>query len=115
VQDSTAGAAGDINRISGIIREVSEIVSTIAAAIEEQAAATKDIARNVEEASVGVNHANQRVAESSQVSTGIAADISKVDHEAREIAAGNEHVRTSAENVAKVSDELKHTISRFQV
>ena len=54
VQSSTSGGIAEIEKVSKVIHDVSEIVSTIAAAIEEQATVTKDIARNIAEASNGV-------------------------------------------------------------
>ena len=65
-----------------MIYEVSDIVGLIAAAIEEQAVSTKDIAWNVAEASIGVTEANERIAQSSEVSKEIAKDISTLDHTA---------------------------------
>jgi hypothetical protein len=53
VQSSTAGGIAEIEKISQVIHEVSDIVASIAAAIEEQATVTKDIARNIGEASTG--------------------------------------------------------------
>ena len=67
VQSSTAGGIAEIEKVSQVIHEVSDIVASIAAAIEEQATVTKDIARNIGEATAGVRDANSRVAESSQV------------------------------------------------
>jgi methyl-accepting chemotaxis protein len=94
---------------------VSDIVCSIAAAIEEQASATKDIARNIAEASIGVNDANERVSQSSQVSKEIAKDISTVDRAASGMADGSGHVRTSADEVARISDRLRETVANFRV
>src|ERR1035438_8996897 len=66
VQSSAAGGISEIEKVSQVIHEVSDIVTSIAAAIEEQSTATKDIARNIAEASAGVQNANKRVSETSQ-------------------------------------------------
>ena len=50
IQGSTASAVTDINQISTVIRDVSDIVGTIATAIEEQAMVTRDIAGNLAKA-----------------------------------------------------------------
>jgi len=115
VQKSTTSGITEIEKVSHVIHEVSDIVSSIAAAIEQQAAATKDIARNIAEASIGVNDANERVAQSSQVSKEIARDISSVDHAASEMAQGSGHVRSSAEEVARISGQLRQTVDAFRV
>jgi methyl-accepting chemotaxis protein len=113
VQTATSGGIAEIGKISDVIQEVSAIVAAIAAAIEEQSTATKDIARNIAEASAGVNDANSRVSQTSQVSREIARDISGVDHAASEMAGGSDHVRTSAVELSSVAEKLKLTVSRF--
>jgi len=113
VQSATASGIGEIGKVSQIIGEVTGIVASIAAAIEQQSTATKDIARNIAEASLGVNDANTRVAESSQVSREIARDIVGVDQSARDMATGSELVRTSAGELSAVAEGLQATIHRF--
>jgi len=115
VQSATEGGIAEIGRVSQIILDVSAIVASIAAAIEEQAATAKDIARNIAEASVGVMDANTRVAETSHVSREIAKDIVSVDQSAREMAAGSDHVRSSADDLSRVADSLKAAVARFHV
>jgi methyl-accepting chemotaxis protein len=107
----TAKATDDIR--AWIVMEVSAIVTSIALAIEEQSTATKDIARNIAVASIGVNDANARVAESSHVSREIAKDIVSVDQPAREMASGSDCVRTSAGELSSVAEGLRVTVSRF--
>ena len=115
VQSATAGGITEIEKVSRVITEVSEIVASIAAAIEEQAAATKSIAGNIGEASVGVNDANKRVSESSHVSREIAKDIVDVDRAAGEMTTGSDHVRSSAAELSKVAEILTLTVARFTV
>jgi methyl-accepting chemotaxis protein len=115
VQSSTAAGVSEIEKISGVIHEVSDIVSSIAAAIEEQAAATKDIARNIGEASNGVEDANTRVAQSSSASQEIAREIVGVDQAAGEMAEGSENVRASATDLSKVAEQLSSAVGRFKV
>ncbi|HEY3838265.1 MAG TPA: methyl-accepting chemotaxis protein [Bryobacteraceae bacterium] len=114
VQTSTTGGISEIEKVSRVIHDVSEIVSSIAAAIEEQATVTKDIARNIGEASVGVKDANQRVAEASQAIRDVAREIVVVDHAADDIAKGSEHVKSSAGELSRVASQLQATLSRFQ-
>jgi len=115
VQSSTAGGIAEIEKISGVIHEVTEIVTSIAAAIEEQATATKDIARNILEASTGVRDANLRVSESSQATQEIAREIVAVDRAAGRMAEGSGQVRNSASELSQVAEHLLHAMSRFQV
>ena len=114
IQHSTSGAVGDIQRISEVIREVSDVVSTIATAIEEQSAVTRDIAGNLAQASQGVREANQRVAQTSTVTQEIARDIAAVDQAARQM---NESVRKSHGNTVEMTvmaEQLNMIVSTFQ-
>jgi len=115
VQSSTAGGISEIEKVSQVIHEVSDIVSSIAAAIEEQATVTQDIARNIGQASIGVRDANLRVSESSQANQDIAREIVGVDHAARRVAEGSEHVRTSAGELSRVAERLQTAVGRFQL
>ena len=113
VQSSTSGGIAEIEKISRVIHEVSDIVGSIAAAIEEQATVTKDIARNIAEASTGVRDAGTRVSESSQATQGLAQEITGVDQSAREIAETSEQVRASATDLSKLAEQLQSTVARF--
>jgi len=115
VQTSTTGGIEEIEKVSQVIRDVSDIVASIAAAIEEQSTMTKDIAHNIAEASTGVQDANKRVTETSLATAEIAREIAGVDQVAVQIAAGSEQVRTSASGLSKVSEQLQTTVSRFHV
>jgi len=115
VQSSTAGGIAEIDKVSHVIHEVTEIVASIAAAIEQQATVTKDIARNIAEATSGVRDANVRVAESSQATRDIAKEIGGVDMVIRLVAGGSEQVLTSATDLSKMAEQLQTTVSRFRV
>ncbi len=114
VQSATANGISEIGTISQVILDVSTIVVSIAAAIEQQSAATRDIARNIAEASVGMNDSNVRVSETSVVSREIARDIAAVDHAAGEMASGSDHVRSSASDLSTLAETLRASIARFQ-
>lgn len=115
VQSSSAAGIAEIERVSAVIQEVSDIVSSIAAAIEEQATVTKEISRNIAEASVGVKDANGRVFETSQASKEIAKEILVVDQAAGEMAHGSEQVKASATELSQVAVTLKALVERFHV
>ena len=115
VQSSTGGSIAEIEKVSKVIQDVSEIVSSIAAAIEEQATMTKEIAHNIAEASTGVRDANQRVAEASQATSSIAQAIVTVDQTAGQITSASEHVRDSATGLAQVAKQLQTAVGHFRV
>ncbi|HUO29703.1 MAG TPA: methyl-accepting chemotaxis protein [Bryobacteraceae bacterium] len=114
VQSSTAGGITEIEKVSQVIHEVSDIVSSIAAAIEEQSTVTKDIARNIAEASTGVGDANKRVSETSQATAEIAKEIVGVDQAAGQMADGSEQVQASATELSRVAQQLQSSLSRFR-
>jgi methyl-accepting chemotaxis protein len=115
VQSATARGIAEIEKVSHVIDDVSEIVASIAAAIEEQATATKRIAESIGEASLGVTEASKRVSETSHVSREIARDIVDVDRSAGEMADGSDRVRASADDLAGVAEKLRLTVARFTV
>ena len=115
IQSSTSQTIVDIGNISQTIKDVSEIVSSIATAIEEQAAVTKDIASNLAQASNGVQSANQQVSQTSQVSTQIATDIGTVNQTASEAAAGSSQVRSGAEDLSRLAENLRNTVEQFKL
>ena len=115
IQMSTESNVTDIQKISGIILEVNDIVSTIAAAIEEQSVATKDIARNIAQAAQGVQEVQQNVTESSKVSHTIAQDVAEVNQAAGEMSSSSAQVKMSAEELSRLAERLQELMSRFIV
>ncbi|WP_439814827.1 methyl-accepting chemotaxis protein [Zavarzinia sp. CC-PAN008] len=69
IQSSTRAAVEAIVRISGSIREMSEVSSGIAGAVEQQIAATSEIARNVEQAARGTEDVTGGISEVSDAAT----------------------------------------------
>jgi methyl-accepting chemotaxis protein len=92
VQDSASQGLSEIIRISDVMSEVNSIVESISLSIQEQEQSTRNIASNIREASIGVNDANLRVSETSQVSSSIASDIAVVHQVAGQIAEGSNDV-----------------------
>jgi methyl-accepting chemotaxis protein len=115
VQSSTTGAVEDIEKISAVIREVSEIVSTIATAIEEQSVVTKDIAGNISQAALGVKDANERVAQTSLVAQSVARDIAGVSTAGMEMSNGSAQVETSALELSQVAEQLHSLVTQFEM
>jgi len=115
VQTSAGSAITDIEKISGVIKEVGSIVSSIAASIEEQAAVTKDVAGNIAQASAGVKDANERIAQTATVSKDIARDMTGVNTAVGDIRQGGEQVQASTVELSKLAEQLKATAGQFKV
>jgi len=115
IQSSTNGTIFDIEKISNIIREVSDIVSTIASAIEEQSVVTRDIADNVTRATFGVSDANQQVGQAASVTQTIARDISGVGDMVANMNTASSQVEKSAVSLAEVAEQLRSMVLRMNV
>ena len=115
VQTSAGSAIADIEKITVVINEVSQIVASIATAIEEQSSVTRDVAGNIAQASTGVKDANERVAQTAAVSKGMAQDIAGVNAATGEIRGGGEQVHASARELSKLAEQLKELVGKFTV
>jgi len=115
IQGSTTSAVGDIQKITTVIQEVNDIVANIAAAIEQQSATSHHIAQNLGEASLGVQDANRRIAETSRVSLAIAEDIAGVDDATGEVAEGTRQVTLAAQELSRLAETLDALVKRFRI
>ncbi|MBF0406103.1 MAG: Cache 3/Cache 2 fusion domain-containing protein [Candidatus Riflebacteria bacterium] len=115
IQSSTDGAIENIDKISDVIKDVSEVVTAIAAAMDEQSNTTKEVAKNIAQASTGVDDSNNRAAETSTVSKSIAKDISGVSAAASQLDSSSKQVNTSARDLSKLAEQLRSMVSKFRV
>jgi methyl-accepting chemotaxis protein len=115
IQNSTTGTVKDIEKVMGVIREISDIVTTIATAIEEQSVVTKDIAVNISQATVGVDDANHRVSQTSNVAQSVARDISGVSMAGVNINNGSQQVQSSAQELSQLAEQLSGMVLSFKV
>jgi methyl-accepting chemotaxis protein len=115
VQNSTTGTVADIEKVMGVIREISDIVTTIATAIEEQSVVTKDIASNISQATMGVDDANHRVSQTSTVAQTVAMDISGVSMAGVNISNGSQQVQSSAQELSQLAEQLRGMVLAFKV
>ncbi len=115
IQNSTRETVADIERISGVIQEVSEMITATAVAIEEQSVVTKDIATNVAQAAYGIHEVNDNVAQTSRVSESIAHEITEANQAAGEIATSSAQVMLSSGELARLAEQLGLTAKRFKI
>jgi methyl-accepting chemotaxis protein len=115
VQNSTSSTVEDIEKVMGVIREISDIVTTIATAIEEQSVVTKDIASNISQATMGVDDANQRVSQTSTVAQTVAQDISGVSMAGVNITDGSQQVLSSAQELSRLAEQLRSMVLGFKL
>ncbi|UCG12028.1 MAG: hypothetical protein JSU72_16155 [Deltaproteobacteria bacterium] len=115
IQGSAAGTDTEIEQISRVVNDVSQIATTIATAVEEQSLTTKEIAINVNQASQGIQEVSEKVAQSSIVAEEIARDIVQVNQAANEMSNNSSQVDMSAEELTTVAEQLKQMVSVFKV
>jgi methyl-accepting chemotaxis protein len=115
VQTSTTEAIGNITQITGVIKEIGNIVSSIAVAIEEQSTVTRDVAGNIAQASTLVRDVNDRVTQTATVAQSIATDISGISSTSQLLREGGEQVQTSAVELSKLAEKLRTTVAQFTV
>lgn len=115
IQSSTDDTVKDVEQITQVISQVTEIVTAIAAAIEEQSASATEVAENIDQASTGIGDVNENVAQSSQVSTEIAEAISKVHDVSEEMTARSNLMKSSAQGLSELSGKLREMIGVFKV
>ncbi len=115
IQDSTTKTVTEIGQISKVIFDVNELVSTIATAVEEQAVTTKEIANNVAQASHGIRDTNDNVSQTSGAVESIAREITAVNETASVMSGSSAQVRSSAEVLSKLSEELSQLVGRFKI
>lgn len=115
IQSSTSGTIADIEKISSVIREVSDIVTTIAGAIEEQSVVMRSIAQSVVQASRGVSDANDQVGQASAVTSGIARDIADLGQSVSQTSLASARIEKSAVELAAVAEQLKTVVGRMDV
>ncbi|MFO1501212.1 MAG: methyl-accepting chemotaxis protein [Verrucomicrobiota bacterium] len=115
MQTAVSSAIGDIESITGIIKEMNAAVGSIAAAIEEQATVTKDVATNISQATAGVRDTNQRIAETSNMSKSIARDIGRVSGESDAMSREGAQLDQTGELLRLLTATLTGTASRFDL
>jgi len=113
-QESTHKSVDQVQGITKIVDDISQITSTIAAAVEEQTATTQEISDNVSQMSQGIHDVNEHVAQSSVSATQISEDINHVNQNAGDLSTTSSNVKNSAEELSDLSAELKKLVSVFK-
>lgn len=99
IQTSVAGAVAAVQRVTGAIGNVSAISTAIAAAMEEQSAATQEI--------------SQQVTTSAQRTLATTEGLETVGRIADGTRDSSREVLRAADDVARVSDEMRREVNDF--
>ncbi len=115
MQNTTSSAVADINKISAIIAEISEVISTIGTSVDEQASVTDEITANITQSSEGITEVNENVAQSTVAVGDISREISEVNSAASGMAKSSFQVEESAENLSALAEQLQVLVAKFKV
>lgn len=115
IQDSTDNTVKDVEKITGIISKVSDIVAGIAQAVDEQSESASQVAENIEQASAGMGEVSQNIAQSSNTAAEISEDISGVSAIATDISQEGTDMNRGAKTLFELSSQLHNSISVFKV
>ncbi|NOQ46621.1 MAG: DUF3365 domain-containing protein [Desulfobulbaceae bacterium] len=115
IQNSTQATVSQIQQITQVINEVNEIVVSIVTAVEEQSATTVEISENISQASIGIQEVTKNVAQVSTVSGEVAQDIAEAGQASESISRGSDHVKSSADELNRLAEQLRQVVGRFKV
>ena len=115
MQNTTANTVADIDKISGVIVEINNVISGIAAAVEEQSAASSEIASNISQASQGIAEVNESVAQSTVVIANITQDIAGINQQSSMVGDGSRQVEESAQGLSELASQLENLVKRFRI
>jgi methyl-accepting chemotaxis protein len=115
MQTSTDSAVKAVERITTVIEEVNVISQTIVSAVEEQSATVNEIAKNIGGASAAATEIAKNVGESAKGLSEVSSNIHGVNGAARKTAEGVNQIKTSANDLAKLSAGLRKLLDQFKV
>ncbi len=101
IRSDAAGAVSAIAEITAIIGRIDEFQATIAAAVEEQTATTAELNRGVSSVADGA--------------AGMATSIDGITTTASSTSGSAARLRTSADELAGLADELRSQVDRFRL
>jgi methyl-accepting chemotaxis protein len=115
IQHSTDETVGEMQRISEVINQVNDIVATIATSVDSQLSTTEAVAGNVREASLGFGEINENVAQCSQVTGRISADIADVKASADELTHTSIEVELNVKELSQLAEKLHDVVEHFHL
>ncbi len=115
MQTNTGSAMKAIEQITKVIEEVNVISQTIVSAVEEQSVTVNEIAKNIDFVNTGTQEVAQNVAESAKGLMEISSTVGNVNTIVTDTTQGIRQVNQSAEELAKLSEELKKMLSQFKI
>jgi methyl-accepting chemotaxis protein len=115
MQSNTKSAINAIELITKVIEEVNTTSQAIVSAIEEQNATVNEIAKSVSAVSVGSQEVARNVNESAHGLSEVSQTIAGISSAIANTSDGITQVKASADELAKLSENLKKSLSQFKI
>jgi methyl-accepting chemotaxis protein len=115
MQSTTTATIDDIDKISGVIADISTVINGIATAVEEQLTVTNEIAGNISQASQGIAEANENMAQSTTVVADITRDMAVINQQSIQVGDGSNQVQVSAKSLSDLAQRLQKLVEKFKV
>lgn len=115
MQNNTESAIKAIDLVAGIIDEVNSISHTIVSAVEEQNFTVNEISKNVNDVSLVTREVAKNVTESANGLNEVTRIMSEVNGLATDTHHGVELVKTSANELSDLSNQLKSLLNKFTI
>jgi methyl-accepting chemotaxis protein len=115
VQQATGHTVTEINDVSVIIKDLSDMSASVASAVEEQSATTQEIAGNVTQASEGIREVTESVAQAAAVTAEIASEIAEVNSSTEQLRESSIEVNKNASELKELSESLRKMVGEFKI
>jgi len=129
IRKGTNDAVQVIHEVSGIIAKINHSVEAIVGHVEQQTKASNEIASNVSQANIGAkrvagaisevakgaNDVSRNAGEAAKGATNVSQNAVGMSQAAKENSHGASQVNLSAEDLSKMSEQLRRAMDKFKV
>jgi methyl-accepting chemotaxis protein len=115
IQDSTRKTISDIEKITGVIGEFSDIVRTITGSVEEQSVISQKIADHVARTSQGIKQIHLTVSKGRDDVKGFDHDTSEINRSVDELYQASGQVGSAAGKLAALTTHMRDMLKQFKV
>jgi len=115
IQLSTSTTTTDIDELSKVINDVSDIVVSINETLGRQNSTTLEINENINQSSLTVQEINENVSQATQVVAQVTDEIVEVKTSAQEMGNACEVLEISADELNNMAIQLKEKMTQFEV
>ena len=115
IQNVTDRTVHQIQQISSVVENISQIVELIFESSEEEGKALKEITANIIQSSQAVSEINEKINLSSHATQSTASDVSHINTATIELSEKSIEVKKNAADLKKQADQLKKIVLNFTV